>query len=318
MNLADRLDAEHLAVYARLADVDLSDIPARRAAYREMRARMDLPPIPDGVIVEDHHVPATDGDPAVRVRLYRPDRQGRDTAALYWMHGGGYVMGEVAMDDVRLATDAADLGIVIASVDYRLAPEHPHPIPLEDCHRGLVWLAAEADRFGIDRDRIAIGGSSAGGGLAAGLALLTRDRGTVAPVFQLLASPMLDDRNPGGPDCPAYADPKVWNHHTNAIGWDAYLAGRAGDPDVSPYAAPARATDLGGLPPALICVGDLDLFLGENLDHARALAAAGVPVELHVYPGAYHGSTNVSAPHTALSKRWRQDERDALARALGC
>jgi acetyl esterase/lipase len=224
------------------------------------------------------------------------------------------VLGDVAMSDDSCAAMAHELKIVVASVEYRLAPEHPFPAPLEDCYAGLAWLSACADERGVDRARIAIGGPSAGGGLAAGLALLARDRGEVPVRFQLLVYPMIDDRN-ATPSSRAITDPKVWNRHANEVGWNAYLAGRAGADDVSPYAAPARATDLAGLPPTYINVGDLDLFLDEDLAYARALMAAGVPVELHVYPGAFHGS-NAFVSRSALSQRWTADERAALHRAL--
>ena len=263
---------------------------------------------------EDHHAPSGDGTD-VLVRIYRPARAPSPAPALYWVHGGGLVMGSVAQNDDMCAAIADRLGIVVASVEYRLAPEHPYPAPLEDCYAGLRWLAGHADELGIDRTRIAIGGASAGGGLAAGLALLARDRGEVAVCFQLLVYPMLDDRNVT-PSSHAIVDPKVWNREANAAGWNAYLAGRAGADDVEPYAAPARATDLAGLPPAYIDVGDLDLFLDEDIAYAQALMRAGVPVELHVYPGAFHGSNNFVS-RSDLSRRWNADERAALARALG-
>ena len=193
-------------------------------------------------------------------------------------------MGSVAQNDDMCAAIADRLGIVVTSVEYRLAPEHPYPAPLDDCYAGLRWLAEHAGELGVDGTRIAIGGASAGGGLAAGLALLARDRGEVAVCFQLLVYPMLDDRNVT-PSSHAIVDPKVWNREANIAGWNAYLAGRAGADDVEPYAAPARATDLAGLPPTYINVGDLDLFLDEDVAYAQALMRAGVPGRAPRLPG---------------------------------
>ena len=318
MELADRLDPAHLAVY-RAMPGDLlaelaTDIPAVRARSAAMAAAVPRPPWPDEVTTQDHRAPGRDGA-GVLVRTYRPARAPSPAPVLYWVHGGGMVMGSVAQNDDMCAAIADRLGIVVASVEYRLAPEHPYPAPLEDCYSGLAWLAGHGDELGIDLTRIAIGGASAGGGLAAGLALLARDRGEIAVCFQLLTYPMLDDRNVT-PSSHAIVDPKVWNRDANAAGWNAYLAGRAGADDVEVYAAPARATDLIGLPPAYIDVGDLDLFLDEDVAYAQALMRAGVPTELHVYPGAFHGSNNFVS-RSALSRRWNADERAALARALG-
>jgi acetyl esterase/lipase len=219
------------------------------------------------------------------------------------------------MNDDMCAAVADQLKIVVASVEYRLAPEYPYPAPLEDCYAGLRWFAGAAGELGVDGARIAIGGASAGGGLAAGLGLLARDRGEMAVAFQLLVYPMLDDRNLT-PSSHAVVDPKVWNRTANTVGWNAYLAGQAGADDVAPYAAPARATDLAGLPPTYINVGDLDLFVDEDIAYAQALMRAGVPCELHVYPGAFHGSNNFVS-RAVLSRRWTADERAALARGLG-
>jgi acetyl esterase/lipase len=317
-DLAGRLDAQHLSVYRAMPDDLLagltSDVPTVRARSAELAASVERPPWPVDVAVEDHHAPHDDG-PDVLVRIYRPAQAPSPAPTFYWVHGGGLVMGSVAQNDDMCAAIADRLGIVVASVEYRLAPENPYPAPLEDCYAGLRWLAERSDELGVDRARVAIGGASAGGGLAAGLALLARDRNEVTVCFQLLVYPMLDDRNVT-PSSHALVDPKVWNREANAAGWNAYLAGRAGAEDVEPYAAPARATDLAGLPPAYIDVGDLDLFLDEDIAYAQALMRAGVPVELHVYPGAFHGSNNFVS-RSDLSRRWNADERAALARALG-
>ena len=316
IDIASRIDDEHRPIFAAIPRDrrDWSDIPGTRAKLAEMLAAMPRPQLPDGVTLEDRLVPGPPGDPDVPVRLYRPADAPSPAPAFYWIHGGGMVFGDVNGSDPYCAAIAADLSVLVASVEYRLAPEHPFPAPLEDCYAGLAWLWSAAGELGVDRERIAIGGGSAGGGLAAGVALAARDRGVVRPCFQLLVYPMLDDRNLTR-SSHAITDPRTWDREANLAGWNAYLAGNAGGEGVSPHAAPARAADLASLPPAYVNVGDLDLFVDEDVAYARALADAGVPVELHVYPGAWHGSTSF-APHTALSRRWAADERDALRRAL--
>ncbi len=317
IDIATRIDDEHRPVFEGMPrpERDWSDIPGSRIRLAEMRKAMPRPELPDTVAIENIEVPGPAGEPDVPLRLYRPEGLATPTAALYWIHGGGMVMGDVDMNDGYCAGIADELNVLVTSVEYRLAPENPFPAPLEDCYAGLAWLWRSAGELGVDTSRIAVGGASAGGGLAAGVALAARDRGEVALCFQLLVYPMIDDRNVTR-SSHAVTDKRTWNREANLAGWDAYLAGNAGSDDVSPYAAPTRATDLAGLPATYINVGDLDLFVDEDVAYARALADAGVPVELHVYPGAYHGS-NSSVPNSSLSRRWLADERAALRRALG-
>lgn len=229
----------------------------------------------------------------VTVRLYRPARAAEAAPALLWIHGGGYVVGTAAQDDDYCRAFTRKLGIVVAAVDYRLAPEHPYPVPLEDCYDALVWLAGLP---GVDPGRIAIGGASAGGGLAAALAFLARDRGEVRPVLQLLSYPMLDDRTID----PILDDPgfRLWNTASNRVGWAAYLGGA--DRSV---AVPARRGDLTGLAPAWIGVGTLDLFHSEDLAYARRLEAAGVRCEVREVPGAFHGFDKL-APKAPISRAY--------------
>ncbi len=315
LDLEAYLDADHIAALNALpVRQDPEDHLARRAAIAKLRAAMPDVPLPDGVSLQDHLAPGPDGAPDVMVRLYRPASLPANAPALYWIHGGGMVVGNVQMNDPYCAGVAAELNVLVASVEYRLAPEHPFPEPIEDCYAGLRWLASSADELGLDRSRLAIGGGSAGGGLAAALALIARDRGEVEVCFQLLVYPMLDDRNTTR-SSQAIVDPRVWNRASNLAGWHAYLAGDAGADDVSPYAAPARATELAGLPPTYVNVGTLDLFVDEDIAYAQALLAANVPTELRVYPGVFHGSPGM-LPDSEVSRRWRRDELSALDRAL--
>lgn len=239
------------------------------------------------------------------VRLYRPAGATGSTPALLWIHGGGYVVGNAAQDDALCRRYVERLGVVVASVDYRLAPEHPYPTPLEDCYSVLTWLAALP---GVDAGRIAIGGASAGGGLTAALAFLARDRGEVSPVLQVLSYPMLDDRTVD----PAMDIPgmRLWNAASNRIGWTSYLGGA--DPTV---AVPARRDDLAGLPPAWLGVGTLDLFHDEDLAYAQRLTSAGVACEVHIAPGAFHGFDQI-APKAPVSRAYFDSTCDSLRRAV--
>lgn len=318
MTFIDQLDPELRTVVEKLPTdrpLDLSQIPAARAKMKKMVTALlaNLPPV-EGVTSQDHFAPGSKGDPAVRVRVYRPDDQPSKLPALYWIHGGGYVMGDIEQDDRLMMQLVKRIGCVTASVDYRLAPEHPFPAPVEDCYAGLKWLFSNAGEFGIDPSRIAIGGASGGGGLCAGLALMARDRKEVKVAYQLLIYPMIDDRN-ATPASYAITDPRMWNREANRLGWKAYLGRDGGGADVSPYAAASRATDLSNLPPAYIPVGALDLFVDENIEYAQRLVQAGVPTELHVYPGAFHGF-DLFAPSATVSKQFKADRDSALKRAL--
>lgn len=247
----------------------------------------------------------------IGLRVHRPGGSHGSLPGLLWIHGGGFVMGTATQDDGVCQHLANDVGVVVAAVDYRLAPEHPFPTPLHDCHEALAWLA---DRPDVDRDRIAIGGASAGGGLAAALALLARERGAIQPMFQLLSYPMLDDRTAARPDRDDQ-HVRLWNQRSNRYGWAAYLGQAPGGPGVDPLAAPARCTDLAGLPPAWIGVGTLDLFLEEDLNYAAALRAAGVPCEVETVEGAFHGFDSVR-PGAPITQRFRSSQARALRARL--
>lgn len=239
------------------------------------------------------------------VRLYRPAATSGDSPALLWIHGGGYVIGSPEQDDALCRRYVDRLGCVVAAVRYRLAPEHPYPAAVEDCYRALTWLA---ELPGVDSQRIAIGGASAGGGLTAALAFLARDRAAVTPALQVLSYPMLDDRSVDPSlDKPGF---RLWNAASNRIGWTSYLG--SADPMT---AVPARRDDLAGLPPAWIGVGTLDLFHNEDLAYARRLTEAGVPCEVHEAPGAFHGFDAV-APKTAVAQSYFDSKCAALRGAL--
>jgi acetyl esterase/lipase len=238
------------------------------------------------------------------VRLFRPVGVTEPAPALLWIHGGGYVIGTAQQDDAVCRRFSSRLGITVASVEYRLAPQHPYPAPLEDCYSALTWLAGLP---AVDRGRVAIGGGSAGGGLAAALALLARDRGEVKPVFQLLVYPMLDDRSSTTANNPNY---RLWNPRSNRFGWSAYL----GDADPR-VAVPARRDDLSGLPPAWIGVGTHDLFHDEDLAYAERLISAGVPCEVEVVPGVFHGF-DLWAQKSPVSRRFFDSQCEALRAAL--
>ncbi|GAA1830245.1 alpha/beta hydrolase [Pseudonocardia ailaonensis] len=306
------LDPELAEALPALPPVDLGDIAAARIAQRERRAGL---PAPDesGVTVSEIVVPGPDGAPDVPLRIYVPDERS-GPVGVYDVHGGGFVVGDLDGSHARNLAIARDVGAVVVTVDYRLAPETPFPGPLEDCFAGLSWFAANAADVGVDPGRIAIHGSSAGGGLCAGLALMARDRGGPAIRFQFLAVPELDDRLET-PSMRAYTDTPVWHRPHAIVSWNSYVGADArGGPDVSPYAAPARATDLAGLPPAYVSVMAFDPLRDEGIAYALALQAAGVPVELHLFPGTFHGSATITG--AAISQR-EQSERIALRRGLG-
>jgi acetyl esterase/lipase len=288
-------------------------------ATREMGAQMTLDmnaqlPEVEGVSLEDRQAPGPEGDPDVRIRICKPMEQTGPLPGFLWIHGGGYVLGGIDGDDYGNKLRVNKVGCVIVSVDYRLAPEHPYPAPVEDCYTALKWMFNHADDIGVDRSRIAIGGASAGGGLTAGLALLARDRSETDVVFQMLMYPMIDDRNIA-PASEKLPDKLIWSRAKNLFGWTSYLGREPGGDDVPYTAAASRAVDVSGLPPALIVVGDLDLFVDENIEYARQLIQAGIPSEMHVYPGAYHGF-NGFVPGATISRKCNATCDQALKKAL--
>ncbi len=237
----------------------------------------------------------------VRVRIIAPRADGTRRPALLWMHGGGYVFGSARQDDSLCARFAERLACAVVSVDYRLAPEHPFPTPLEDCFAAFEFLHRHAGELGIDPARVVIGGMSAGGGLAAALVLLVHDRKRPAPALQLLVYPMLDDRTVLRDIDGRFH--RMWNQKSNAHGWRSYLGRPPGSPEVTGHAAPARRQSLVGLPPAWIGVGTLDLFHDEDLAYAARLREAGVPTSVEIVEGAFHGFDAVM-PTKPVSERF--------------
>ena len=278
--------------------------------------REALPPELAAISCVERFIPGAPGDPDVRVLHYTPPgKAAAPRPAVLEIHGGGYVLGTADMSDAANRAIARSLDCVVVAVDYRLAPETPWPGSLHDNYAALCWLAGNAGELGVDPARIALFGGSAGGGHAAALALHARNQGGPALCFQLIDYPMLDDRTCVDAEPHPYAGEFVWTPELNHFGWKSLLGTDPGGDGVHETAAPARASDLSGLPPAYISIGALDLFLDESLEYTRRLARAGVPVELHVIPGAFHGSGLLQdAPQSKLASDLRMQ---ALARALG-
>lgn len=315
--------------------LDVSDIAATRAMLAHLQAKRPAPRLAE-VTIHDVQIPVQPfsahraGEPTqvVTLRCYQPlTPRTTPRPALLWCHGGGFMFGELSWDDKRCQQMAVALDCVVVAVDYRLAPEQPFPAALEDGYAALCWMADHAASLGIDGSRIAVAGASAGGGLAAGLALLARDRGQPALCFQLLLYPMLDDRTVVDPSAlgstaaiSVRAAPPTpgWSLVENTAGWQCYLgirtalrqcstaAAPACVPEVSPYAAPSRANDLSALPPAFIAVGSIDLFYGECCEYAARLQQAGVAVELQCYANAFHGFDSWASASSTAQRCWAE------------
>jgi len=307
-----RIDPELAEAVALLPVRDWDDPVGARRAMDELIASFNASVDTTGVTIEDKLVPGPRGAPEVPVRVYAPSERSGPGAGLLDIHGGGFVVGDIEMEHAAAARLVRILGIVVVAVEYRLAPENPFPAGLEDCYATLEWMVAEAASLGIDTERIGVYGQSAGGGLAAALALLARDRGGPRLCFQFLGIPELDDRLET-PSMQQFVDTPMW-HRANAIlSWRYYLGERA-DGEVSPYAAPARATDLAGLPPAYVSTMEFDPLRDEGIIYALRMLQAGVPVELHQYPGTFHGSAAI--PTAAVSRRGAAEMVEVLRRGL--
>lgn len=281
------------------------------AVTRALMSFMPGPQLPDDVQISNLHAPGENGTRPVGLRVYQPARATVPRGALLWIHGGGLVIGNPRMNDPHMAAFARELGIVVVSVDYRLAPTHPYPAAIDDCWAALKWTHANAAELGIDPGRVAVGGASGGGGLAAALAQMAHDRAEMAVACQLLVYPMLDDRS-----CFAtveHPELMTWTTDNNRFGWESYLCRAAGLDEARPYAVPGRRDDLSGLPPAWIGVGTLDLFYEEDVAYAERLRRCGVECELLIVEGAFHGF-DTFLDDVPVIQAFFQSQVDALRR----
>ena len=289
----------------------IEDIKERRNVINSLVRMMtaELPPI-DNIVIEDRNIAAPDALLELVVRIYKPTGVSAGLPGIFFIHGGGMIMGSIETENHKAAMLCETIQSIVVSVEYRLAPENPHPAQVQDCYEALVWMSKNAAELGFDADRLAIVGGSAGGGLAIATALMARDQEFPKLSFQMANYPMIDDRNET-PSSKEITDVGIWDRKANIEAWDWYLGGKNADE----YAAPARAIDLSGLPPTFIDVGELDLFRDEDIEFAKRLLQAGVSTELHVYPGAYHASESF-APEAELSKQIWTKRIEALKRAL--
>ena len=289
----------------------IEDIKERRNVINSLNRVMtaELPPI-DNIVIEDRNIAAPNALLELVVRIYKPTGVSGSLPGIFFIHGGGMIMGSIETENHKAAMLCETIQSIVVSVEYRLAPENPHPAQVQDCYEALVWMSKNAAELGFDTDRLAIVGGSAGGGLAIATALMARDQEFPKLSFQMANYPMIDDRNET-PSSKEITDVGIWDRKANIEAWDWYLGGKNADE----YAAPARAKDLSGLPPTFIDVGELDLFRDEDIEFAKRLLQAGVTTELHVYPGAYHASESF-APEAELSKQIWTKRIEALKRAL--
>ncbi len=313
------VDAEAGAVLAGVGPwasdgLTIDQVPAMREFRKELRLTDDDLRRGGAIEFEELTVPGPAGAPDIALLVCRPAGRKTPAAGVYHIHGGGMVLGDNRSVMPVMLDWIEQVGVIVVSVEYRLAPEHPYPAPVEDCFAGLEWTAAHAAELGIDAGRLIIAGASAGGGLAAAVALMARDRGGPALIGQMLGCPMLDDRNQT-PSSYELENEGTWDRTSNLTGWRALLGEAQGGPDVSPYAAPSRATDLSGLPPAFLDVGSVETFRDETLDYAARIWRAGGAAELHVWPGGFHGF-ELLAPAAAISVAARQARIAWLRRLL--
>jgi acetyl esterase len=297
--MKNRVNPELLPALELFQDLELRPeyLPAIREGMAQMRQPVN---VDESISLTDEVIVGPDANP-LPLRIYRPKLNNETLPVLLWIHGGGYVLGSVEDNDELCMNFVKEARCVVVSVDYRLAPENPYPAPIEDCYSALKWIADHAESLNIDSNRIGVAGASAGGGLTAAVTLLARDRQYPSLCFQMPLYPMIDDRN-NTPSANEIKEGLVWNQKTNEAGWRMYLGALYGSDDIPSYAAPARAEDFSNLPYTYTCVGQLDPFRSETLTYVSKLAEAGVDVEFHLYPGAYHGF-EVLNPATEVSVR---------------
>jgi acetyl esterase len=298
-----------------LPRVNLSDLVAARSEmnrFVRLSTMLGSHTLTDSEVEVIDRIGPSDGASPVRVRLYVPRNKVKPAAAVIYFHGGAFALGDLEIEHPRCLEMAKETKAVVMAVDYRLAPEYPFPAAITDCYAVYLWAIAEADDLGIDVSRIAVAGSSAGGALAAAVALMSRDRGVRVPAFQLLLYPVTDDRMIT-PSMIQFVDIQGWNRRNSEYMWTYYLGESIGE-DVSPYAAPARARDLRGLPPAYVMTVEYDALRDEGINYAQGLLQAGVPLELHHYPETFHGFDTIAA--SEVSRRARREHYTVLCHAL--
>jgi acetyl esterase/lipase len=310
-----KFDPELAPIPDLMPEIDVTDPVAARVTVTEMLLAFTggEPIVDPRVETSERTIPGPEGAPDVKVRLYKPREAPAGPLPCYvHFHGGGFILGDLETSHPRMLKYCGDLKCFGVSVDYRLAPEHPFPAGPEDCYAALRWTVENADELGIDPDRVAIGGDSAGAAFAAAVTLMARDRGGPRIALQVLTVPVTDDRMET-PSMKAFTDTPVWDAVKSGHMWRHYLGEGGGE--VSPYAAPNRATDLSGLPAAYVMTAEYDSLRDEGIDYAQRLMAAGVPVELHVFPGTYH-SFDVLGAATQIGIRALDEQVRALERAF--
>lgn len=288
-----RICPELYSVILQMPEIDMRDIAKARADQELLKADMaaaDIPPHPlhEQLAINDYTIPGSSGDPEILIRHYAPLSQQDKAPCLLLFHGGAFVFGDLDSEHVRCLHIAARCKAVVISVDYRLAPEHQFPAGVNDCYAALLWVADNAEKLGIDPGRVAVGGASAGGALAAAVAQMTRDSNGPPIAFQLLIYPVIDDRMDSSSMLNG-GDKPIWNSFHTKLMWEHYLGKADSGAPTSNYAAPGRATSLAGLPPAFILTAEYDPLRDEALEYAFRLMDEGVPTELHQLPGTVHG-----------------------------
>ena len=288
----------------------IKDVVERRKFTTEIfKAMMGTEVNPD-IQISDYNVPGLNNAPDVRIRVYTPKNSLNKNPGIYYIHGGGMIIGNIEGEEANAITLALKLNAVVVSVGYRLAPENPYPAAVEDCYAGLRWMAENSNTLKVDLDRIAVYGGSAGGGLTIATSMMARDNNFPKVCFQMSLYPMIDDRN-STVSSHQITNLGIWDRATNIEAWNWYLGGKEADE----YAAPARAKYINNLPPTFIDVGEADLFRDEDIQFVQKLIEAGVKTEFHLYPGAFHGS-EVLAPEATLSKKIWETRFAALKKAL--
>jgi acetyl esterase len=296
-----------------LDDLEQNLNSVRRLSQERHDLSISTLKLPASISFEKLEFKSFDGS-RIFLRMIRPIKISESLSILYWMHGGGYILGSAFQDDAFLANLADYLNCCVISVDYRLAPEFPYPTPLLDCVEGLRYVLSEHKALGLNKDKVILGGVSAGGGLAAGLGLYVRDNKLLSPLGQILIYPMLDDRN-NVPNPNSLSEHFVWGRSQNDFAWYAYLGKREHRDSIEVYAAPARSQNLRCSPETFVAIGDLDIFLNENIKYAEQLRDDGVLCEMHIYSGAYHGFIGL-APSAAITLRCLDDIKFFSSRIL--